>query len=457
MSLVGKILSLDAASHLLNCSIVILIIGIAIAGIFTGNYLFNKAILTTARSLTNSSPIATNKDLVLWLESSSLLSFKEGETSDGTQITSWNSINTKMDVTISPVSPVYANTINRIPAIRFTGNNYVSVDGNFLQGNEYTILVVEQRESGNSNNYFIGDSSISSSNQNLLIGYNSSGNIIHSQAGTSAASNSNSYAASVSDYSANNPKIFIITNSASAGKKIYINGILAATSTDTSKISNLNTLYIGKGYTGQIGEIAVFTSAMSSNEITDIFTYTAKKWSIKTKASTSSEGIASCIGGTIDNSGNCIGTCPINIVGISNSTVNPGSSSLTCNQAGYTGTVNYNCSGGTANITGSCSCNSGYTLVSGVCQQLSGCYQVSEGSSIKADAPSGKSWKGVMFASYGTPNNCSIDSNCHSSASFTKVYEACVGKSSCTISADNGTFGDPCSTVGKRLHIKLTY
>ncbi len=214
-------------------------------------------------------------------------------------------------------------------------------------------MVVEQRESSQSDNYFIGDPSISTSNQNLLLGYSASGTVIHSQAGTSSSANSNSYSATVVSYSSAAPKIFIFTSSASSGKKTYLNGTLIASSSNTDAISNLSTLQIGKGYNGQIGELAIYTRSLNNDEIVDITKYAGKKWGIKTAAS-----LSSCIGGTVDNSNNCNNNCPISTTGISASSVAYGNNSLTCS-GGYSGTVNYTCSGGVATPSGTCTITGG--------------------------------------------------------------------------------------------------
>jgi prepilin-type N-terminal cleavage/methylation domain-containing protein len=67
----------------------------------------------------------------------------------------------------------------------------------------------------------------------------------------------------------------------------------------------------------------------------------------------------------------CQGPCDISIVGVSATTVNAGSSSITCDKPNFTGSVNYTCSNTTPRFssTGSCSCASGYSLVSGACQK----------------------------------------------------------------------------------------
>lgn len=66
----------------------------------------------------------------------------------------------------------------------------------------------------------------------------------------------------------------------------------------------------------------------------------------------------------------------------------------------------------------------------------------------------------VVFASYGNPsgNNGEYTQGwCHSTNSILKVSKEFVGKSTATIGASNGLFGDPCGGTYKRLYIVLKY
>jgi prepilin-type N-terminal cleavage/methylation domain-containing protein len=330
----------SSAFSLIEISVVILIIGILIGGTLSAKGFYRKSIISSAVTLTKSSPVAAIKNLNVWLETSSEESLKDSESNIGSSITTWNDISfqsNKSPLTVGSVNPT-ADSINNIPTIKFPGdsNSGFSLDGKFLNGSDYTIMIVEQRSSGQSDNYFIGDSTISASNQNLLLGYSANGTVIHSQAGTTASANSNSYSATVNNYSSASPNIFVFTNSATSGKNIYLNGSLIASSSNTDTITNLSTLQIGKGYDGQIAEIAIYTRSLKDDEIADIVKYAGKKWTIKTATSVSSN-------------------CPISTEGISATSVVSGSSTKDCDIDGYSGSVSYNCSNGTATPSGSCS------------------------------------------------------------------------------------------------------
>ncbi len=83
-----------------------------------------------------------------------------------------------------------------------------------------------------------------------------------------------------------------------------------------------------------------------------------------------------------------------------------------------------------------------------------------EGSDLTLTAPNGNEFTEVLFASYGTPtgsNGLYRTSNCDSLSSIAEVQTAFIGKTSATISADNGIFGDPCGGTVKHLSVVLKY
>lgn len=321
-------------------------------------------------------------------------SFKENETSDTTPITAWYDIRENVDKnnaiqSDSAHTPTYSNTINNIHTVKFDGTSgYLNIaNASFLNNSNYTIFVLESRESNKSNNYFIGDSSSgkeSTTNHNLTLGYSADGTIKHSQ------SSDNSYTSSISNYAASNgkPRIFSFVHDKSVGKKTYINGLLASTSTNTDSLTGMTSLKIGNSYQGQLGEIVMFARALNAEERQSIEDYLAKKWSSKILRDTGSNITigGSCVGGTVSNTG-CQKNCPVSITGVATTSISDGSGQLSCDTSAHyssTPTISYNCSNGELTLTGavtSCStcltgydpasncagCTSGFTLSSGLC------------------------------------------------------------------------------------------
>ena len=369
-----------SAFSLLEISITILIIGILLIGVIGAKHLIKKSRITTAQNLTLVSPIVSIADNDLWLESS--LDYKafsnDSNTTtsddsgnalgDGDYIENWNNNSYNQDkIPVVKVGngPTYANTINNVQAVKFAGSDddYLEItDASFLNNTDYTIFVLEKRLSNSNDNYFIGDSSVTTDNETLVLGYNTNTSIIHSQGSSSSY---NSTVETYANYS-NKPRLFTFSSDSAKGKKTYINGTLASEDeANISQLSNITSLSIGKGYDGEIGEIVIFTRALKTSEIKDVEDYISKKWN----APNNRDSVNSCLGGTVTVEG-CIQQCQVNVVGSSDTTPKDDgeSGAIACNQTGYdsSDTISYTCSNGTL-ITGTCDCDSGYALVGGEC------------------------------------------------------------------------------------------
>ncbi|MBP7709944.1 MAG: prepilin-type N-terminal cleavage/methylation domain-containing protein [Rickettsiales bacterium] len=135
------------AFSLIEISIVILIIGILVAGVTQSSRLIAKSKLQTAQTLTKSSPVAGVRGLLFWFEPTLDESFISSETNDQTVITQWNDINPQNTVKYNATAgqktnsalvsynmapggtsgntsgPTYiVNGINNLPTLRFTNN-----------------------------------------------------------------------------------------------------------------------------------------------------------------------------------------------------------------------------------------------------------------------------------------------------------------------------------------------
>ena len=430
-----------SAFSLIEVSAVILIIGILIAGVIGASVLVKKFKIAAAQSLTKSSPIAGITENTLWLESSLESSFKDTESSNGDHVTTWydqKSSPNKASIVAVGTGPTYSNTTNYIHAVKFNGSNtnYLQVsDARFLNNTDYTIMVLEKRQSATAR-YFIGDSSVPTANQTLLLGYSADAAISHSQ-GTG-----NDYTSNISTYSSSSdtPRVFTFVSDSTNGKKTYINGILAAQSSDTTKLNNITTLAIGKGYTGEIGEIAIFTRALKAEERKAAEDYLGKKYSTKVNRAT-----ATCLSGIVTTNGCSMGCSTSNVVGLSSPSIVADGASITgtCATTGYSGTVNLSCGSGTGVLSATpsmCGCDSGagYSLSGGVCVRNCN-YNVTGASPATGTVQSGS---GIItcntannYSSNGFAYNCSggtaITGTCDCEAGYT-------GTGCSTCDADNG-------------------
>ena len=87
------------------------------------------------------------------------------------------------------------------------------------------------------------------------------------------------------------------------------------------------------------------------------------------------------------------------------------------------------------------------------------CAESNEGSPMNLTAPPGQVITSIDFASYGTPTGtCGsfVLSACDAASSRSVVEAACLGKTSCSMAADNTTFGDPCPGTQKRLYVQAS-
>jgi hypothetical protein len=87
------------------------------------------------------------------------------------------------------------------------------------------------------------------------------------------------------------------------------------------------------------------------------------------------------------------------------------------------------------------------------------CATADEEGSLTLTCPSGQVVVSIDFASYGQPiGSCGSFSagSCNSSASLPVVASACLGKASCTVNANNATFGDPCHGNRKNLAMQAS-
>ena len=81
------------AFSLVEISVVIIIIGILIAGVTQGARLIDESRLKTARDLTVNSRINSMEQLVFWYEPTLVSSFSKADAVDGARVSQWNDNN----------------------------------------------------------------------------------------------------------------------------------------------------------------------------------------------------------------------------------------------------------------------------------------------------------------------------------------------------------------------------
>jgi prepilin-type N-terminal cleavage/methylation domain-containing protein len=274
--------------------VVMVIISLMIAATSQGSRIIAKSRLLAAQSITKSSPIPRIKNLLVWYETTMEGSFISSEAAQG-PISTWYNLNPALNGTntannaAAGNAPTYTeNQINNLPALVFDGaSNYLTFDGTAIANSDYSVVVVEQRLSSQSNNYYISGNGTATLNYNLFVGYELENKSAFGQT-------SNGYDTSVSDFSSTSivNRIHIFRFNPSVGKNYYINGanqtlteISGGTPSQTTGLVSNNNAQIGRHrsgyyYAGAIGEIAIFNKYINDDERKDIEQYLGKKWGI---------------------------------------------------------------------------------------------------------------------------------------------------------------------------------
>lgn len=138
------------AFSLIELSIVILIVGILIAGVTQSSRLVDASRVQVAQTTTESSPVSSLRGLVLWLETTAEGSFKASETDDEDQISIWYDTNPQvqhpndLSVTASDNITYEESGINNLPTVQFSGSQSAGLSGSGITSSylSYTVFVV---------------------------------------------------------------------------------------------------------------------------------------------------------------------------------------------------------------------------------------------------------------------------------------------------------------------------
>ena len=134
------------AFTLIEIAVVILVIGVLIAGISQAMEMFAEASLKSARNLSKSSRLGRVDDLTIWLDATSEKAF-EKEKDDNSAVSLWKDTNPKSNLAISSTSssaslyPSYSlSAINSLPAVSFKKTS--SLVGNCVKVPSESFLII---------------------------------------------------------------------------------------------------------------------------------------------------------------------------------------------------------------------------------------------------------------------------------------------------------------------------
>ena len=285
-----------SAFSLIELSVVILIIGILVAGVTQASRLVSQMRLTTARTITQSAPVPSMKNLVAWYETTSEKSILEAESEDGFTVSNWADTNptaiTKLDMPQATAGrrPTYSkDCINGLPAIKFNG-----VDQYFekaytadLNPANFTIFAVTKILAVPSYGAILSSRSATGG---------PAGYIVYADPG---APNFEMWLGNGVNWGATNTAIPLTTNKTYVtsytfnGSTVttYSAGASIGSITENSfRVNGDRNTRIGAGsnesaatffLNGHIGEIIIFDRALKNEERNSIEKYLGQKWGVK--------------------------------------------------------------------------------------------------------------------------------------------------------------------------------
>ena len=291
-----------SAFSLIEISIVILIVGILVAGVTQSSRLISQAKINSAQSLTQSSPASSVKNMSLWIESTLDTSFDLAETDNSSTITNWYDINpqvsSKSNFT-STAKPTYLlNSINGRPAIKFNGASNFMTAENFsnIITKSATVFAVVKMPSNLADQVIFGKRS---TNANIELATTLAANYWSFCDATSCIKPTNSPTPAIS---ANNPYVLsvvytgnsVTSSTTSTGLTFFNNGTALSSGSQTTSSAPDNSvtapLTLGAStsgttafFGGHIGEIIIYDRALKREERQSIETYLGKKWGIVMK------------------------------------------------------------------------------------------------------------------------------------------------------------------------------
>ena len=222
-------------------------------------------------------------DLAIWLKADSGTS----TTTSGAFVTSWNDISGHGNHATQAGSsnfPTYINNkYNFNPSISFPNgdNGYYEINLDDIKNSDYTLITVQERTSGNTNNYILGTTS-TTNNESLHFGYRNGSQATLAHYGNDVNLTVNSY---------NAPRTLSIltgTYSSTTGKQlteIKDGTSLSNTSSNTSALSGNSPGALGRGFNSQgfkgfCSEIIAYNSTLSATELQKVYTYIGIKYGL---------------------------------------------------------------------------------------------------------------------------------------------------------------------------------
>ncbi|MDX2082772.1 MAG: LamG-like jellyroll fold domain-containing protein [Rickettsiales bacterium] len=299
----------SSAFSLIELSIVILIIGILIAGVTSGSALIKKFKISTARTLTESSPVNSIRDIAFWYETSqesNTISVTNNDSpSDADSINKWNDYSPASQLKINSTiqtsadnQPKYKqNAINGLPALSFDGNDFLEIPKNNFTQNFTLLAVIKTSVQGASSggnpfrsaNPIVGSATNECNSDIAPLSVGEGTLLIGASGGFGCPSTILRGTTNVSD---DKPHIVVSSRNSGNGQlRLYVDGIdNGATGTTGNVVGALTSKTVARigasddganFWTGYIAEVIVFEKLLTNDERKSIESYLSKKWAIQ--------------------------------------------------------------------------------------------------------------------------------------------------------------------------------
>ncbi len=295
------------AFSLIELSIVILVIGILIAGITQSSRLISQFKLKTARQLTSSSPVSSIPDVSMWFDATSEYAFATGAGTytdvdtpdDQTAIGRWNDMNPRVtalerkalvQATGNNQPTYYSNAVNDLPALSYDGTNdcLASSSGNvspsyFSSADQQVTIFLVQRFMGTSSSNTSSISWSTAVTNRFILFASWSGDIFFDSGDASDTRVTYDIPSSSNFYG--KPYLISLKRNG-ADSELWLNTSSIASRDDAGSFVDFSTsaaFEVGgcaSRFNGFISELIVFDRALNSEEQSAVESYLSKKWGI---------------------------------------------------------------------------------------------------------------------------------------------------------------------------------
>jgi prepilin-type N-terminal cleavage/methylation domain-containing protein len=281
-----------SAFSLVELSVVIAIVGLLIAGVAQASKMVRESAVVAAQSQTKQSVVKDMPGLALWYESSLDSSFIPEEMVDSVEVSTWYDSNvqalekTNASQVTANNKPLYIESaINGLPALKFSGSNYLAINNNFCT-QTFTAFVVFKTSTVAGSDWYGGPIlwADASGTTNDIVPFMINGSIV-------SIVNYNIWLKATSKVVTDGfPHVATISrHMVSGARNIWVDGANNVNDINGSAGVNLNgnmNLLIGgntldtRYYTGFIGEIIIFDRHLLTDERKAVEKYLGKKWKI---------------------------------------------------------------------------------------------------------------------------------------------------------------------------------